>query len=87
MSDPVPFPSAQRGLVGDIVKVCRHGECLWLKVKSVRPSGTMVALIDNHPVEWPEGFGDAVEIKPEEIVTVWQEIPHEGKVNEQDVKA
>lgn len=82
--DPVPFPSAQRNLVGETVKVCRHGECLWLKVKSVRPSGTMVALLDNHPVEWPEKHGDPVEIRPDEIVMIWPDtarIPHEGKVS------
>jgi len=91
MSDPIPFPSAQRSLVGGIVKVCRHGECLWLRVKHVRPSGMMVAIVDNHPREWPEKYGDPVEIKPEEIIMTWdaktKRLPHEGKCNEQDVKA
>jgi len=75
MSDPIPFPVKQRTLVGDIVKVCRSGECLWLRVKHVRPSGKMVALVDNHPVEWPERLGDPVEIDANEIVAVWQETP------------
>ena len=66
------FPSGQRSLVGRIVKVCRHAECLWLQVKSVRPSGNLVAQIDNHPQNWPESYGDAVEIQPDEIVRVWE---------------
>lgn len=73
MTDPVIFPSAQRSIVGRHVKVCRHGECLWLEIKSVRPNGSMVALVDNNPVEWPEKRGDPVEIHPDEIVKVWTE--------------
>lgn len=62
---------SRRSLIGKHVKVCRHGECLWLEVKSTRPNGNLVAAVDNHPVAWPERIGDAVELQPDEIVRVY----------------
>ena len=71
--DPIPFPSQSAKLVGKHVKVSRHGERIWLKVKSVRPNGNLVALVDNHPIEWPERYGDHVEIDREEAIEVWED--------------
>lgn len=62
------FPSAQCSLRGRHVKVCRHGECVWLIVRSVRPDGNMVAVVDNVPLMWPQSRGEPVEIRPDEVV-------------------
>ena len=73
MSDVAEFPSKSAALVGRHVKVVRHGERLWLKVKSARPNGKMVAIVDNHPLAWPESYGDHVEIDRNEIMEIWDD--------------
>lgn len=73
MRDVALFPSQRAALVGKHVKVIRHGERIWLRVKSVRPNGNMAAIVDSYPIEWPEGYGDHVEIDREETIEIWDE--------------
>lgn len=73
MSAPLNFPSEAQHYVGKTVKVSRHGEAIWLHVKSARPGNTMVAQIDNNPICWPYNLGDAVDISPDEVIGVYAE--------------
>jgi hypothetical protein len=54
--------------VGSFIKVCRLGECLWLKVKQVRARKKIVAVVDNTPVIWSESRGDAVTVRYDEVI-------------------
>ncbi|HDZ37297.1 MAG TPA: hypothetical protein ENH62_03250 [Marinobacter sp.] len=73
MKDVIKFPSKSSYYVGKTVKVVRHGESLWLEVKSARPDGKLVAVLANSPLFWPESLGDAVEISPDEILREYDE--------------
>ena len=60
--------------IGSFINVSRHGERLWLRVKSIRPKNRIVAVIANQPVIWPHSIGDAVEISYDEVLD-WKEKP------------
>ena len=49
---------------------CACKERMWVRVKSVRPDGTIVGQLQNEPRCHPLKWGTRVEVNPEEIVNI-----------------
>lgn len=54
---------------------CKKGKCdcaerMWVRVKRVRPDGTIVGQLHNTPFCYPLKWGANVEVKPDEVTDI-----------------